>query len=257
MRLLFAITSSLFLAACGGGGGGDSSSGGGSTGPVVSNLTFPFKAITDTERTQNSFETGKISGRSVATPVVTFGGTSTTNNVYSASNVFSYKPINSSVVTNINASASTGSSTIVLNNFSDGSNPVSDNITSTLYYDNTGRLLGSISSDGVTDLTTSGGTVPVSGKVGDQGQLYAQDILYTSIGGVSLKCGTEVATYIVEPDTATTVIVKQVITRSITVSDQCGVSTTTTSYTRFTQTSSKRLYADSTSAIVSLRLTID
>jgi hypothetical protein len=257
MKIIASAALVILLAACGGGGGGDSSSSGGSAGPIVSNLTFQFKAITDSERTQNSFETGKISGRSVATPVVTFGGTSTTNTVYSASNVFSYKPINSSVVTNINASASTDSSTIVLNNFSDGSNPVSDNIISTSYYDNTGRLLGSISSDGVTDLTTSGGTVPVSGKVGDQGQLYTQDILYTSFGGVSVKCGTEVATYLVEPDSATTVIVKQVITRSITVSNQCGVSTTTTGYTRFTQTSSKRLYADSTSAIVSLRLTID
>jgi hypothetical protein len=256
MKIIASAALVILLAACGGGGGGDSSSSGGTAGPIVSNLTFQFKAITDSERTQNSFETGKISGRSVATPVVTFGGTSTANTVYSASNVFSYRPINSSVVTNINASASTTTSTIVLNNFSNGSNPVSQNSTNTSYYDNTGRLLGSISSDGVTYLTTSGGTVPVSGRVGDQAQGYTQDILYTSFG-ISRKCGTETLTYTVEPDTATTVIVKQVITKSVTVADVCGVSTITTGYTRFTQTSSKDLYADVTSADVSFRLTID
>lgn len=224
--------------------------------PVASTLSFPFKAITDSERTQNSFETGQISGRSIATPVVTFGGTSTANTVYSANNVFSYRPINSSVVTNVNASASTTTSTVIFNNFSNGRNPVSENSTITSYYDNTGKLLGSISDDGVTYLTTSGGTVPVSGRVGDQSQFYTQDILYTSFG-VSRKCGTETATVFVEPDTATTVIVKQVITKSVTVANVCGVSTTTTGYTRFTQTSSKDLYADITSADISARVTID
>lgn len=260
MKKYYAIALCGLITACGGGGGGgdssSGSSGGGSTGPVASTLSFPFKAITDTERTQNTFTTGTISGRSVTTPVVTFGGTFTENGVYSASNVFSYKPIGSSTVTNVNASARTVTSTYLFNNFSNGSNPVSDNATNTSYYDTSGKLLGAILSSGsilTTDLTTSGGTVPVSGKVGDQGQLYTQDIVYTVFGSSS-KCGTETATYSVEPDTATTVIVKSVITRSIT-SSSCGTSSTGTSYTRFTQTSSKDLYIDVTSDSLSIRLT--
>lgn len=260
MKQYYTLALCALITACGGGGGGGggSSSGGGSTGPVVSELTFPFKAITDAERTQNSYITGTISGRSVTTPVVTFGGTYTANSVYSASNVFSYRPLGTSTVTNVNASARTVTSTFLYNNFSNGSNPVSENGTTTSYYDTAGKLLGAISSTGSilsTDLTTSGGTVPVSGKVGDQGQLYTQDILYT-FGGLSLKCGTETATYSVEPDTATTVIVKQVITRSIT-SSSCGTSTTATGYIRFTQTSSKDLYIDLSSSQISMRITIN
>jgi hypothetical protein len=253
MKKYYALALCALITACGGGG---DSGGGGSTAPVASTLSFPLKAITDTERTQNSFETGTISGRSVATPVVTFGGTSTSNTVYSASNVFSYIPKDSSVVTNVNASASIATSTVIINNFSNGNNPISENSTNTSYYDNTGRLLGSKTSDGVTYLTTSGGTAPVSVRVGDQGQGYTQDILYTSFG-VSRKCGTEILTYTVEPDTATTVIVKQVITKSVTVANVCGVSGITTGYTRFTQTSSKDLYADATTELISFRLTIN
>lgn len=253
MRLLAMITSALLLTACGGGGGGGSSSGG-STGPVASTLSFPFKAIDDAERVSNQYSTGTVSGSTVAAPVVTFTGTYTTNYVYSPSNVFSYTPIGTSTVTNVNASAGTTTTAVILSNFSNGAGTQAINSTSANYYNNLGTLLGS-KSNSITDFVTSGGQVPVSGQVGDQGQLYSADISYTSYS-FSYKCGTEVSTYVVQPDTANTVIVKSVLTRSITNSS-CGASSVTTGYTRYTQTSSKALYVDFSDATLTFRVTIN
>lgn len=250
LTLLVSI-SAVGLTACGGGGGGG---GGGSAGPVVSTLTFPFKAISDAERTTNQYETGTISGSSSTTPVVTFGGTFTANSVYSANNVFSYKPIGTSTTTNVNASAVTTTVAITLNNFSNGAGTQTVNSVGSAYFNSQGNLLGNISNSTTYYLTTSGGAIPVSGVVGDQGQLYTQDIFYTGFSGISVKCGTEVGTYIVQPDTASTAIVKSVTTISITDSS-CGSSSTETTYTRFTQTSSKRLYTDIAESSVSFRIT--
>lgn len=244
----------FLLAACGGGGGGGS--GGGSTGPVSSTLSFPFKAIVDSERVTNRYQTGTISGSTISSPTVTFGGNYTANSVYSANNVFSYKPIGSSITTNVNASSVTTTVALTLNNFSNGAGSQTANSTVSSYFDAQGVLIGNIADSTTYYLTTSGGAVPVSGMVGDQGQLYAQNIFYTSYGGISVKCGTEVSTYLVQPDTASTVIVKSVITRSITDSS-CGTSSTETSYTRFTQTSSKSLYSDVANSSFIFRLTVN
>ena len=72
--------------------------------------------------------------------------------------------------------------------------------------------------------------------------------------GLSIKCGTEIQTYVVEPDTATTVIVKATLTKSIT-SSVCGESSRTIFYTRYTQTDSKLLYIDFEDASTRFRIT--
>jgi hypothetical protein len=258
LKLPLLMSFLLALTACGGGGGGGSTSGGSATPtePVISTLTFPMRAIDDADRIKNQFVTGKISGSSTGTPKITFTGTYTVNYIYSPSNVFSYVPIGTRTITNINASAGLTTTAIVLRNFSNGASPESSNSSGAYYFDDNGRDLGGINGS-TTFITTSGGLSPISIRVGDRGQLYAQDISYLSFG-TARKCGTEVSTYIVEPETATTVIVKTTTTTSITeAEDVCGSSTTAVGYTRYTQTGLQLLYADISDADITFRITVD
>lgn len=183
LKRLLSVTVLAALTACGGGGGS------GTVTPTVSTSSFPLKAaysnyITSTQSlpfTLTGIEEGiKFSGSGR----VTVGGI--------AAATFEGSPALSKTLTG------TGSITV------EGTTVPWSN-SGTDYFDSNYNPLGSYydSYEVVTSLTP----IPVAAKVGDAGTWYTFDI-YSSPTNKLFKTGTGTVSYVLEPDTATTALLK-------------------------------------------------
>jgi hypothetical protein len=191
----------LLLTACGGGGGS------GSTAPVSSSETFQLRTawvnyITDT-RSLPFTVTGTASGTSV-----TGSGTLTQGSL--SSTVFESRSALSktSVIT---GSISRGGQTFPLG------------LTTTSYMDSNYNPMGSSGPEYV--VTTSGNTIPLTARVNDTG-IWFQSVRYTSPSKTS-RLGTATTSFVLEPDTASTALLKIMVTET----DTYGATTSTTTLT--------------------------
>ena len=185
LRQIFALifaTTTLFLTACGGGGSG------GSTGPVTSTETFQLRTgwvnyITDTRSSPFTL-TGSVSGTAVTgTGTLTQGSLSSA--VFESQNALK----KTSVVT---GSISGSGQTFPLG------------ITTTTYVDSNYTPLGSSGAEYA--VYSSGNAIPLTARVNDTGIWY-QSVRYTSSSKTS-RLGTATASYVLEPDTASTALLK-------------------------------------------------
>jgi hypothetical protein len=176
-------TTTLFLTACGGGGVGGSSSG-----PATSTETFQLRAgwvnyITDT-RSLPFKVTGSVSGTAVSG-----NGTRTQGSLSSAVFESQNELKKTDVVT---GSISVGGQIFPLG------------ITTTTYVDSNYTPLGSSGAEYA--VYSSGNAIPLTAKVNDTGIWYQSD-RYTSPSKTS-RLGTATASYVLEPDTASTALLK-------------------------------------------------
>jgi hypothetical protein len=171
----------LLLTACGGGGGG-------SAGPVSSTETFQLRAgwvnyITDTRSLPFTL-TGSVSGTAV-----TGSGTLTQGSLSSA------------VFESQNALKKTS---VVTGSISGGGQTFPLGVTTTAYVDSNYTPLGSSGAEYA--VYSSGNTIPLTARVSDTGIWY-QSVRYTSSSKTS-RLGTATASYVLEPDTASTALLK-------------------------------------------------
>ncbi len=181
--LTIAVTAiTLLLTACGGGGGS------GSTGPVSSTETFQLRTgwvnyITDTRSLPFTL-TGTVSG----TPV-TGSGTLTQGS------------LSRTVFESQNALSKT---TVVTGSVSGNGQTYPLGITTTSYIDSNYNPLGSNGPEYV--VTTSGSTIPLTARVNDTG-IWFQSVRYASSAKTS-RLGTATTSFVLEPDTASTALLK-------------------------------------------------
>lgn len=181
--VLVLSASLVLLAACGGGGGG------GPTGPISSTLNFPlqtgYRSLTANGATSNF----TISGTCTGTGTRTVGAANTTTTFEGTTAL---------------SAANTLTMTLV------GCTPSSVGATSTNYYD-TNYIPRGFSAVGVNyGVYLTAPTIPSTITVGNTGTIGAQT-LYTN-STKTVGNGTDVSSYVVEPDTADTAIIN-LITR--------------------------------------------
>jgi hypothetical protein len=180
------------LAACGGGGGGDAPA------PAPS-LSVPLATAVANfvNRTQSSPVTvnGSITSGG---QTFTLGGSGTLSESTSSSTFEGQAALRKN---------STMTGTLTANG---QSAPMSD--TSQMYFDTNYRPLGD-TSDTSYCVVTSATPIPVTAKAGDNGPWYTETC-YTN-GSKSVSAGTGSISYAVEPDTASTVILKIIAQTSV------------------------------------------
>lgn len=199
IRICIAASALSLLAACGGGGG--------SSGPVTSTDTFQLRTayvnyLQDTRSLPFTLS-GTSSGYSV-----TGSGTTTQGSVFSTT--FEGQPAQAKTTTvtgsfTVNGQSSTlasSATTYVDSNF----NPLGFNGTSYT-------------------VVTSATPIPTTGRVGDTGTWY-NATRYTS-SSKTTRSGTETATFVMEPDTASTALLKIIQVQK----DTSNVTTNTTTIT--------------------------
>jgi hypothetical protein len=208
--LSLAVTAlALLLTACGGGGGS------GSTAPVSSTETFQLRTawvnyITDT-RSLPFTVTGTASGTSV-----TGSGTLTQGSL--SSTVFESR-------------SALRKTSVITGSISGGGQTYPLGITTTSYIDSNYNPLGSSGPEYV--VTASGNTIPLTAQVNDTGIWY-QSVRYTSSSKTS-RLGTATTAFVLEPDTASTALLKIINTEK----DTYGTTTSTNTVTfRMTPTGS-------------------
>lgn len=177
---------SVFLTGCGGGGSG-STSGTATSGPVTSTETFQLRTAwinyLSESRSIPFTVTGTVSGTTVGgSGTVTFGTILSTT--FEGQSALS-KSVTATYVINVNGT----------------SLPLGG--TSTSYFTSNYAPLGFSGSEYQVVTATS---IPTTAKVNDTGTLYVTDI-YTSSSKTS-KSGTSTSTFVLEPDTATTALLK-------------------------------------------------
>lgn len=185
MRTLnfLALVMSVALTGCGGGGGG-----GGASGPVTSTELFQLRTAY-----VNSFN------GSSSLPL-TLSGTSSNYAVSGTGTITDSAPINGSFES---ASALQKNSTLTFTFTANG--VTSSNATSgSSYVDSNYLPLGSSGSE--YSVITSTNPIPVTARVGDTGT-WSTANRYTNSSKLSLL-GTTSTTYVLEPDTATTALLK-------------------------------------------------
>jgi hypothetical protein len=191
------------LSACGGGGGGSTAS----TGPVASTETFQLRTayvnyVTET-RSLPFTVTGTTSGNSV-----TGSGTATQGALTSAT--FESQAAQQKTTT-ITGSVTANSVTTPLSS------------TSTTYVDSNYNPLGSSGTDYT--VVTNGTSIPTTSRVNDTGTWYST-IRYTSSTKVTQR-GTGTVSYVLEPDTASTALLKIIITEKNNSNTETSRSTVT------------------------------
>lgn len=178
-----ALAALFALSACGGGGGG------GSIGPVTSTETFQLRTawvnyVTDSRSMPFSLS-GTISGVNVT------GSGTVTQGSLSSTTFESQSALQKT--TTVTGSISANGSTIPLST------------SSTNYVDTSYNPLGS--NDG-TDYTVvnNGAAIPTTGRVNDTGTWYSS-VRYTSSAKTTRR-GTDAVSFVLEPDTASTALLK-------------------------------------------------
>jgi hypothetical protein len=200
--LSIAVTAiTLLLTACGGGDGS------GSTAPVSSTETFQLRTawvnyITDT-RSLPFTVTGMASG----TPV-TGSGTMTQGSL--SSTVFESR-------------SALSKTSVITGSVSGGGQTYPLGITTTSYIDSNYNPLGSNGPEYV--VTTSGSSIPLTARVNDTGIWY-QSVRYTSSSKTS-RLGTATTSFVLEPDTASSALLKIVQVEK----DTFGTTTSTNTLT--------------------------
>lgn len=187
LRYVFGSAVLALLTACGGGGGGGSVS-------TSSTSTFPVKAAYSTFLTSTQSLPFTLTGiedgiNFTGSGRVTVGGLS--------ASTFEGRPALSKTLT------ATG--TINVNGRS-----VPWSNSGIEYYDSNYNPLGSYYDS--YEVVTSVNQIPVSAKVGDAGTWYTFDI-YSSPSSKLFKVGTGTVTYVLEPDTSTTALLKIIESR--------------------------------------------
>jgi len=187
-KYIFATTAIVLLGACGGGGGG----GGGTTGnsnpaPVVSTSSFNLLAAYASTFANSQVDKFTVSG-TVNSVGVTGSGTKTIGNT--SSGTFEGQSALQRTVTVTGSLISNGISI-----------PLSDSVVNWV---TTNYLpLGQVSDE--YEVVTGTAVLPTSVRVGDTGPIYTSKRYSDS--SKSNLLGSEVATYVVEADTASTVLV--------------------------------------------------
>lgn len=196
-----AVSTSALLAACGGGGGGGSST------PVTSTETFQLRTayvsyLTDTRSLPFSV-TGTISGVNVSgTGTVTQGG------IAAATFEGQSAQVKTTTVTG----------TLVANG---QSVPLAS--TSTAYVDANYSPLGFNGSE--YEVVTSSAPIPITARVNDTAVWYSATRYIGS--SKATRTGTTTATFVLEPDTASTALLKIIEVERNTSSTVTSTSTTT------------------------------
>jgi hypothetical protein len=183
LRYALAATTFALLAACGGGGGG------GGSGPVTSTETFQVRTALTNYITNTATNTGTISGTYSSSPVT---GTMVVTQGNLVEGIFEGQYAWSK--------ASTATANIVVN----GAN-VPSAVTSTMFFDSNYVPLGE-SGGADYEVVTGTVTIPTTARVGDTRNLYSVNRYSSS--SKSLLRGTTQVSYVLEPDTATTAILK-------------------------------------------------
>lgn len=187
LNTLFLIVSPILLVACGGGGGGGTPV---SSGPVASVETFQVKSAyvnyVNDSRSLPFTISGTASGVSV-----TGSGTVTQSTL--TNTTFEGLPVLQKVTTMTGKVVGNGVSV-----------PLST--TATSYLDSNYALKGSSSDEYL--VVTSGGNIPATAKVNDTGNLYNAN-RYTTSSKTTLL-GTTAVSYVLEPETASTALLKLV-----------------------------------------------
>ena len=187
VALLGLILTSVFgITGCGGGGGG------GDSGPVTSTETFQLKTAYINSLTTASSKPFSISGTSSGISV-SGSGTVTESSLTSA--VFEGVSCNQQVMT-------------VTGNVSGSGTTVPFGGTQTTYYDSNYNYLGSSSDDYTVVIGTM--SLPQTAKVNDTGVVFTETIYPSSAKAYST--GTNTFSYTLEPDTATTALLKLILT---------------------------------------------
>lgn len=182
IRVWFAMSTLALLAACGGGGGG------GSSAPVTSTETFQLRTayvsyLTDT-RSMPFSVTGTVSGVNVS------GSGTTTQGSMSAT---TFEGQSAQVKT------TTATGTLIANG---QSIPLASS--STTYVDSNYNPLGFNGSE--YEVVTSSTPIPTTARVNDTAVWYSAT-RYTSSSKIT-RTGTTTATFVLEPDTASTALLK-------------------------------------------------
>ena len=182
LRVWFVSSVLAVLAACGGGGGG------GSTAPVTSTETFQLRTayvnyLTDTRSLPFAL-TGTVSNVSVS------GGGSLTQGSMSS--------------TTFEGQAAQAKVTTVTGTVRGNGQSVSLASTTTAYVDSNYNPLGFSGSE--YEVVTSSAPIPATARVNDTAVWYVTD-RYTSSGKTS-RVGTTTSTFVLEPDTASTALLK-------------------------------------------------
>lgn len=196
------LTLTLAISACGGGGGSTAP-----TGPVASTETFQLRTayvnyVTET-RSLPFTVTGTTSGQSV-----TGSGTATQGALTSAT--FESQAAQQKTTT-VTGSITANGTTIPLSS------------SSTTYVDSNYNPLGISGTDYA--VVTSGTSIPTTARVNDTGNLYST-IRYASSTKATLR-GTQTVSYVLEPDTASTALLKIISTERDSYNTVTSNSTTT------------------------------
>ena len=184
---IFTFTTFL-LAGCGGGGGGG---GGGNSEPVVSTQSFNVKtAMATYDSMPHSY---RFSGSG------TFGGAAVTITGTGATSALSSATFEGQTVLQ-----QTQTTNLTLTD-SNGSRPL-DGVLTLFYLPADYTPLGSISSTNRYEVTDLPVTFPTSAKVGDRG--FIRTTKYYADGTKTTQTGDSETGYLIEADTATSVVVK-------------------------------------------------
>jgi len=218
IKILLATASVALLAACGGGGGG------GTPGPVASLLTFDLRAAYVSSFINTSTNRFTITGTQDGISI-TGSGTGT----YGALSSGTFE----------GGAAQQRTSTVTGSFIVEGQSfPL--NYSSVSWVDSNYYPLGADVGDEYT-VVVGTATIPTAVRVGDSGQLYMSNRFTSSAKTTPL--GTITSTYVVEPDTASTALVKFISTYKSTsntiekiVSAQYRVNTSN-GFTRINETS--------------------
>ncbi len=190
-KILCVLTLALTLAACGGGGGGGSS---GAPASVSSTETFQFWQgwvnYASTSSSRNFTVSGTLSGSAV-----TGSGTSTAGNLTS---------------TTFEGAAAMSRTTAVTGTLTGNGVTVPYNDTATSYLDSN-YLPRGFSNSSEYGVISGNATIPQTARVNDAGTLYTFN-RYTS-SAKTTPLGTMVVSYAIQPDTASSALLKIIVVR--------------------------------------------
>jgi hypothetical protein len=197
-----ALTTLILISACGGGGGEVTASG-----PITSIETFQFRAgyvnYIKESRSLPFTVTGTSSGS-----IVKGSGTATQGAI--GDTIFESKQAQQKTTT-VTGSLTTNGTTIPLSS------------ASTTFFDSNYNFLGSNGSEYA--VVNNNVTIPVTARVNDTGTLYST-VRYASSAKEATK-GTETFTYVLEPDTTATALLKIIIAERDTSNTLTSTSTIT------------------------------
>lgn len=196
------------VSACGGGGGG-----GGSTPPppVVSTETFQLRTAYANYFNETKSLPFTLTG-TVQEVAVTGSGTYTLGNVTNA---------------NFEGGVVLAKTSTVAGSFSGGGRTFPLNVTELTYADSNYNPLGFSDSDEY-EVITNQTPIPPTVKVNDSGVWYSSDLYSDS--SKTQKTGTKTVTYVLQPDTATTALLRLIATEK----DNNGARTVNTTTFRIT-----------------------